>query len=96
MTDTADKLAEALRELLASISGQPKSCGHQFYCICAGDKARIILATYEREKAGQPTYALTVKFNQPADLSPGAWTCGFCGVTGDKHPGGKPCRRQEP
>lgn len=39
---TIKELREALNDLLASISGGDKSCGHEFTCVCAGDKARAI------------------------------------------------------
>jgi len=34
------ELLEALRDLLAEASGGTKSCGHDFTCVCAFDKAR--------------------------------------------------------
>jgi hypothetical protein len=36
----APDLLEALKGLLADIGGGTKTCGHDFACICAGDKAR--------------------------------------------------------
>lgn len=40
----APDLLQALSDLLASISGGEKSCGHAFTCICPGDKARSAIA----------------------------------------------------
>ena len=40
-------LVEALKGLMASISGGKKSCGHDFTCVCSGDKARKALAQVE-------------------------------------------------
>lgn len=38
-----DQLREALEHLMADISGGEKPCGHEFTCVCAGDKARAAL-----------------------------------------------------
>ncbi len=37
---------QALIELLSSIGGGTKSCGHEFHCICATNKARAAIAAY--------------------------------------------------
>lgn len=42
-----DDLLEALKGLMADISGGEKSCGHEFTCVCAGDKARAAIAKAE-------------------------------------------------
>lgn len=47
----APELLEALSDLLASISGGEKSCGHAFTCICPGDKARAAIAKALGEQA---------------------------------------------
>ena len=37
------ELEDALRNLMASICGGEKDCGHKFTCICSGDAARKAL-----------------------------------------------------
>lgn len=39
-----EALRDALQAVMASIGGGKKFCGHEFDCICAGDKARAALA----------------------------------------------------
>jgi len=34
------RLESALSDLLASIGGQTKLCGHDFYCVCPTDNAK--------------------------------------------------------
>lgn len=46
---TIDALYVALKDLLASISGGKKSCGHEFTCVCAGDAARKMINQMEDE-----------------------------------------------
>lgn len=41
---SAPDLYAALSDMLAEASGNPKSCGHDFSCVCVGDKARAALA----------------------------------------------------
>lgn len=38
-------LTEALTDIHNDIAGGVKSCGHQYTCICAGDKVRAALST---------------------------------------------------
>lgn len=40
----APELLEALQDFMAESSGKPKSCGHDFECICRFDKARAAIA----------------------------------------------------
>lgn len=40
----APALVEALEDLLASNGPGPKSCGHDFTCVCAEDKAKEALS----------------------------------------------------
>lgn len=42
-----EKLREALKGIMAEMWGNPKSCGHDFPCICAGEAARAVLAKGE-------------------------------------------------
>lgn len=42
----ADMLA-ALRDVMAAQSGNPKSCGHEFTCICPYDAARAAIVRAE-------------------------------------------------
>lgn len=44
LAESNTELLEALKDLLASISGEKKSCGHEFTCICPEDKARAAIA----------------------------------------------------
>lgn len=39
----AERLAEALREY----RGGPKACGHDFECLCTGDRAKALLTEYD-------------------------------------------------
>lgn len=43
----APELLEALKDLYAQACGMPKSCGHDFTCICPGDKAKAAIAKAE-------------------------------------------------
>lgn len=43
-----EELVEALRDLWNDITGQKKSCGHEYTCICAGNKAKAILTKYTK------------------------------------------------
>ena len=50
---TARRIAEletAVKDLLAEKSGQPKSCGHNFYCVCPGDKAQALVREFTDEE----------------------------------------------
>ena len=38
-----ERLREALADVIAQASRQPKSCGHEFYCTCPFDKAEQVL-----------------------------------------------------
>lgn len=40
----APELLEALQDFMAESSGNSKSCGHDFECICRFDKARAAIA----------------------------------------------------
>lgn len=40
----APELLEALQDFMAESSGNPKSCGHDFECICRFDKARAAIS----------------------------------------------------
>jgi len=40
LTKNHYQLLDALKGLVASISGGEKPCGHDFTCVCAGDAAR--------------------------------------------------------
>ena len=40
----APEMLEALEDLMAEATGQSKSCGHEFYCVCAGDAAGAAIA----------------------------------------------------
>lgn len=44
LVSAAPELLEALQEFMAESSGKPKSCGHDFECICRFDKARAAIA----------------------------------------------------
>jgi len=41
------KLLDAMKGLVASISGGEKPCGHDFTCVCAGDAAREAIKAAE-------------------------------------------------
>lgn len=41
------RLREALEDVLAQASGQPKSCGHEFFCKCPFDNAKKALEKYK-------------------------------------------------
>lgn len=41
---TVEALRDALQAVMESIGGGKKFCGHDFDCVCAGDKARAALA----------------------------------------------------
>lgn len=52
-TERAAEAEDALRDLLAVFSGTPKSCGHEYECVCPTDRARAVLAkAAERAKGG--------------------------------------------
>ena len=38
------ELHEALSDMWAEASGAPKSCGHDFACVCPGEEAKAALA----------------------------------------------------
>ena len=42
-------LRDALKDHYAAACGMPKSCGHEYQCICTGDKARAALAATEEK-----------------------------------------------
>jgi len=42
-----EKLHLALKDLYNSHAGMEKSCGHDFTCVCAGDKARELIELFE-------------------------------------------------
>lgn len=46
LIEDAPALLDALEDLYASISGGNKSCGHDFECVCATDKARALIAKH--------------------------------------------------
>ena len=39
-------LSDALRDFYNSHCGQPKSCGHEYFCVCPGDKAKELIELY--------------------------------------------------
>jgi len=43
LTAEVERLREALSEIMASIGGGKKKCGHDFTCVCAEDAARKAL-----------------------------------------------------
>ncbi|MFJ0492813.1 hypothetical protein [Citrobacter werkmanii] len=44
LISAAPELLEALQDFMAESSGNSKSCGHDFECICRFDKARAAIA----------------------------------------------------
>lgn len=47
--EAADDLLIALEDMLAQGGGMPKSCGHEFYCVCPGEKAIAAIAKAKGE-----------------------------------------------
>ena len=47
--DARDNLLAALENLLASITGGQKQCGHDFDCVCPEDQARSAIAAAKGE-----------------------------------------------
>ena len=45
-----ESLLGALKDLMASISGGSKSCGHDYTCVCSGDAARAAIKQAEEKK----------------------------------------------
>ena len=45
----APELLQALRDMVAAASGQPKSCGHEFDCVCPFEAARAAIRKAEGE-----------------------------------------------
>lgn len=50
LISAAPELLQALEDMLAQGSGMPKSCGHNFDCVCITDNARAIVAKAKGEK----------------------------------------------
>lgn len=47
--NTWDAMREALRDVLNDAGGRPKSCGHEYSCVCAWNKATAALAAADGE-----------------------------------------------
>lgn len=46
----APELLQVVKDLLAEMCGSGKSCGHDFCCVCASQKARSIIAKVENRE----------------------------------------------
>lgn len=43
------ELLAALKDIMANSVGNPKSCGHEWHCVCAWDAARAAIRKAEGE-----------------------------------------------
>lgn len=41
-----DTLHSALKDLYNSHSGLPKSCGHEYFCVCPSEKAKELIELF--------------------------------------------------
>jgi len=46
-TRDVDELHLALKDLYNSHAGVPKSCGHEYFCVCPSDSAKKLIEKYD-------------------------------------------------
>lgn len=70
-----ERMREALEDMLAQASGTKKHCGHDFECVCPGDKTRAALSLPARDclkerdarKAAEVLREAAERWNKEAD-----------------------------